>query len=117
MTSLYIEENQPEKAVPVAEQAVKANEKSASAFFNLGLALYKISMLDRAEDALKRALQLAPKMFQVRLVLANVYAKLFRFDNVIEQLDSYLAENPNGQHRKEVEEMRQKLLQTRKELQ
>jgi predicted Zn-dependent protease len=68
-------------------------------------------MLDRAEVALKKALELAPKMFQVRLMLANVYLKQQRYDNLMEQLDRYLAENPNGDQRPAVEEMRRTLIQ------
>jgi Flp pilus assembly protein TadD len=110
LTSLYIEENKPDRAVTTGEEAVKKNSRSASAFFNLGMALYKVAMLDRAERALKKALELAPKMASVRLMLANVYLKLRNRDKLMEQLDSYLAENPRGEQRQTVEEMREKLL-------
>jgi len=115
LSSLYIEDNRLEQAVEVSEAAVKRNGKSASAFFNLGLALYKISMLDRAEDALKSAFSLAPKMFQVRLLLANVYMKLQRYDSLMEQLDGYLAENPEGEQRSAVEEIRDEVIKAREE--
>src|SRR5207248_2822950 len=104
LTGLYIDENQPARAVETGEQAVKANSRSAPAFFSLGIALYKFAMLDRAEAALKKALDLAPKMFQARLMLANVYLKEQRYDNLMDQLDHYLAENPNGEQRRAVEE-------------
>ena len=113
LTSLYIDENDPGRAVETGEQAVKANSRSAPAFFTLGLALYKFAMLDRAEAALKKALDLAPKMFQARLMLANVYLKQQRYDNLMDQLDRYLAENPNGEQRPAVEEMRRTLVQAR----
>src|SRR5439155_16217492 len=113
LTGLYIDENQPARAVETGEQAVKANARSAPAFFSLGIALYKFAMLDRAEAALKKALELAPKMFQARLMLANVYLKQQRYDNLMDQLDRYLAENPNGEQRPAVEEMRRSLLQAR----
>jgi Flp pilus assembly protein TadD len=115
LTGLYLDENQPDRAVETGEQAVKANSRSAPAFFSLGMALYKIAMLDRAEVALKKALELAPKMFQVRLLLANVYLKQQRYDNLMEQLDRYLVENPNGEQRAAVEEMRRTLVQARQE--
>jgi Flp pilus assembly protein TadD len=115
LTSLYIDQDQPGRAVETGEQAVKANSRSASAFFSLGMALYKFAMLDRAETALKKALELAPKMFQVRLVLANVYMKQHRYDNLMEQLDRYLAENPNGEQRPAVEDMRRTLIQARQQ--
>ena len=113
LTSLYIDQNKPERAVATGEQAVKANSTSASAFLNLGIALYKFAMLDRAEAALKKALDLAPKLFQARLMLANVYMKEQRYDSLMEQLDHYLAENPKGQQRAAVERMRRQLLEAR----
>jgi tetratricopeptide (TPR) repeat protein len=115
LTSLYLDENKPDLAVTTGEEAVKTNSRSASAFFNLGLALYKLARLDKAEAALKKALELAPKMAQVRLMLANVYLKLRHYDNLMDQLDSYLKENPKGEQRKEVEEMRQTLLKAKQE--
>ena len=115
LTGLYIDENKPERAVATGEQAVKTNSRSANAFFSLGMALYKFAMLDRAEAALKKALELAPRMFQVRLMLANVYLKQQRYDNLMDQLDRYLAENPNGEQRPAVEQMRQSLIKARQE--
>jgi len=113
LTGLYIDKNDASRAVETGEQAVKANSHSAPAFFSLGMALYKFSQLDRAEAALKKALELAPKMFQARLMLANVYLKEQRYDNLMDQLDRYLAENPNGEQRQAVEEMRRTLLQAK----
>jgi tetratricopeptide (TPR) repeat protein len=117
LTSLYLDENKPDLAVTTGEQAVKANGRSAPAFFNLGMALYKLARLDKAEVALKKALQLAPRMAQVRLMLANVYLKLRNYDGLMDQLDSYLQENPKGEQRKQVEEMRQTLLKAKEEQQ
>jgi Flp pilus assembly protein TadD len=115
LSSLYIDDNRFDQAVEVSEEAVKRDGNSAPAFFNLGLALYKISRLDRAEEALKKAISIAPKMFQVRLLLANVYMKLERYDSLMEQLDGYLAENPDGEQRSEVEEIRNRIVKGREE--
>ncbi len=117
LTSLYLDENKPDLAVTTGEEAVKANSRSAPAFFNLGLALYKLARLDKAEVALKKALELAPKMAQVRLMLANVYLKLRHYDSLMDQLDSYLKENPKGEQRQAVEEMRESLLKSKHEQQ
>jgi tetratricopeptide (TPR) repeat protein len=110
LTSLYIDENKPERAVNASEEAVKANSRSAPAFLNLGIALYKAAQLDKAEAALKRALELAPKMATVRLMLANVYLKLHQYDNVMEQLNTYIAENPHGEQLQAATQMRDQLL-------
>jgi superkiller protein 3 len=111
LTALYLQQNEPERAVTTGEEAVKVNSRSAFAFFNLGVALYKIAQLDRAESALKRALDLAPKMATVRLMLANVYLKLRRYDNTLEQLNAYIRENPKGQQIGDAVGMRDRLLQ------
>jgi Tfp pilus assembly protein PilF len=113
LTTLYIDENKPERAVSASEEAVKSNSRSAPAFLNLGIALYKAAMLDKAEVALKRALELAPKMAAVRLMLANVYIKLRQYDNVMEQLDTYIAENPHGEQLQAAMQMRDQLLKAK----
>ena len=113
LTSLYLDENKPERAVTTGEEAVKVNSHSASAFFNLGLALYKAALLDRAEAALKKALELAPKMPSARLMLANVYLKLLRYDSVLDQLNSYIAENPHGEQLGAATHMRDQLLKAK----
>ncbi len=113
LTALYLDQNEPERAVSTSEEAVKANSRSAPAFLNLGIALYKAAMPDRAEVALKRALELAPKMASVRLMLANVYLKLHRYDSVLEQLDTYIAENPHGEQVQAVTQMRDQLVKAK----
>src|SRR6185369_17040079 len=110
LTTLYLAENEPDRAVTTGEQAVKTNSSSASAFFSLGIALYRAAQLDRAETAFKRALDLAPKMGNIRLMLANVYLKLRRYDKTLDQLNSYIAENPKGQQTQAAVHMRDQLL-------
>ncbi|HEY2383849.1 MAG TPA: tetratricopeptide repeat protein [Terriglobia bacterium] len=110
LTTLYLDEDKPDRAVTTGEEAVKINSHSAPAFFSLGVALYKVASLDRAEAAFKRALELAPKMPSVRLMLANVYLKLHRYDRTLDQLNSYIAENPHGQHLSDVQQLRDQLM-------
>jgi Flp pilus assembly protein TadD len=109
LTGLYIDRGQPELAVQTGEEAVRKDSHSARAFFGLGLAFYRISRLDSAEDVLKKALTLAPAAAQVRLLLANIYLKQKDWKDLRIQLDSYLAENPNGPERGAVEKMRSQL--------
>jgi tetratricopeptide (TPR) repeat protein len=106
---LYLEENEPERAVTTGEQAVKVNSRSATAFYTFGVALYRTDQWDRAETALKRALNLAPKAGTIRLMLANVYLKQARYDSTLEQLNSYIAENPKGQQLQDAITMRDRL--------
>jgi Flp pilus assembly protein TadD len=111
LTDMYLKRNETERAVTTGEQAVQANSHSAPAFLSLGVALYKADELDRAETALKRAFFLDPKMASVRLMLANVYLKLHRYDSTLEQLDRYIAENPKGQQIQDAMRMRDELVQ------
>lgn len=113
LTTIYLDEGKPERAVTASEEAVKANSRSAPAFFSLGIALYKAAMPDRAEAALKRALELAPKMANIRLMLANVYLKLRRYDSTLDQLDHYIAENPKGEQIQAAQQMRGQLLKAK----
>src|ERR1700722_9899953 len=50
---LYIEEQKSDRAIEVSAEAARTNSQFAPAFFNLGVALYKASLLDRAETAFK----------------------------------------------------------------
>jgi len=109
LIAIYLDQDKPEKAVDAGEQAVKTNSRSAPAFFSLGVALYKAAQLDKAETALKRALDLAPKMGKIRLMLANVYLKLRQFDSTLVQLNAYIAENPKGEQIEAARDMRDKL--------
>jgi tetratricopeptide (TPR) repeat protein len=109
LSGLYVDRNQPELAVKVGEEAVKKDSRSAAAFFNLGLAFYRLAQLDSAENVLKKALALAPSAGQIRVLLANVYLKRRDWTNLRAQLDSYLVENPNGSERAAVEKMREQL--------
>jgi len=111
LTDIYLHRNETELAVTTGEQAVQANSHSAPAFFSLGVALYKADELDRAETALKRAFFLDPKMAPVRLMLANVYLKLHRYDSTLEQLERYIAENPKGRQIQDAMRMRDELVQ------
>jgi tetratricopeptide (TPR) repeat protein len=115
LASLYLDQNKPDRAAEVSQQAVRNDSKSGPALFNLGLALYKLARLDKAEDALKKALQVAPKMFQVHLALANIYMKLRQYDRMVAQLNSYLVENPNGPERAQVERLRDQALKARQD--
>ena len=113
LSSIYLQEDKPERAAEVSQEAVLENERSAPALFNLGLAMYKLSKLDKAEDALKRALDAAPKMSQIHLALANVYLKWRKYDNLLDQLNAYLQQSPNGAQHEQVEKLRDQVLKAK----
>jgi tetratricopeptide (TPR) repeat protein len=119
--SLYLEESSLEKAdkqaagklldqsLDALEEAVKLNPRSAIGYFLLGQANYKSDFLEEAESAFKKAQGLDPRMSPVRLMLANVYVKLEKWPEVLENLDAYLKENPKASDRASVEQMRARI--------
>ena len=116
--SLYIEQSNLQKAneeaagklldqaLDVLEESVKLNPRSAVGYFLLGQANYKSDFFEEAETAFKKSHDLDPRISAARLMLANVYVKLQRWENVIENLDAYLKENPKATDRASVEQMR-----------
>ena len=119
--SLYIEQSNLKKtdeeaagklldqALDALEEAVKLNPRSAPGHFLLGQANYKSDFLEEAERAFKKAHDLDPHLSVARLMLANIYVKLQKWGDVIENLDAYLKENPKAADRASVEEMRARI--------
>jgi Tfp pilus assembly protein PilF len=113
LSALYLDQDKFERAVEVSQEAVQKNGRSAPALFNLGVALYKLSKYEKAEVALRRAMEVAPRMYQTHLALANVYLKQQKFDSLVEQLDLYLKENPNGEERDQVLRLREQVMKAK----
>src|SRR5207253_2587978 len=122
--SLYIEKSNLQKAdeqaagklldqaLDALEEAVKLNPRSGLAYFLLGQANYKSSFLEEAEIAFKKAQELDPKLTTARLMLANVYVKEEKWQDVLDTLDAYLKENPKAADRANVEQMRESIVKT-----
>jgi Flp pilus assembly protein TadD len=119
--SLYIEQSNLQKtddaargklldqALDALEEAVKLNSKSAVAYFLLGQANYKSDFLDEAEAAFKKSRDIDPRLSASRLMLANVYVKQQKWEEVLENLDGYLKDNPKASDRASVEAMRDRI--------
>jgi tetratricopeptide (TPR) repeat protein len=96
-------------AMDKLDEAIKLRPQSAVAHYYLGTAYYKSDFYDEAETTFKKARQLDPAMGNARLMLVNVYIKLKRWNDVAEQIDAFIQENPKAQERKAMEDLRQKL--------
>ena len=122
--SLYIEQSNVQKsdeavkgklldqALDVLEEAIKLNPRSSMGYFLLGQANYRSEFLEEAETAFKKARALDPRLSVARLMLANVYVKLQKWNDVIENLDEYLKENPKAADRASVEQMRARIVKS-----
>lgn len=96
-------------ALDSLEAAVKLNARSALAQFLLGQANYKSDFLEEAQAAFTKARDLDPHMTSARLMLANVYMRLEKWQDVLDTLDSYLKDNPKATDRANVENMRARI--------
>jgi tetratricopeptide (TPR) repeat protein len=93
-------------ALDLLEEAIRMRPLAPMAHYYLGAANYKSSFYEEAEAALKRARELEPGLGIARLMLANVYMKQNRWDEVLTELESYLKENPKASDREAIEQMR-----------
>jgi superkiller protein 3 len=122
--SLYIEQSALEKADRSAkgrlldqaldslEAAVKLNPRSAAAHFLLGQANYQSDFFEEAEAAFIKARELDPNLRAAPLMLANVYMRQRKWQEVVDTLDAYLKNNPKASDRASVEETRARIAKT-----
>ena len=100
LSSIYLTRGENRKAVAVLLEASEIIRSSAVAFYNLGLALYRLDELAEAVQALSRARELDPSVTpQVTFLLAKVYLQMGDKGRLIGLLTAYLAENPPVQER------------------
>jgi len=98
------------EALASLNEAIKLKSDAPFAFYLLGVTYYKSAFYEDAEDNLKKAISLAADLFEARLALANVYIKMQEWQNVITELDAYLASNPSPAMREQVMAMRAKVV-------
>jgi tetratricopeptide (TPR) repeat protein len=95
-----------DSALDALEEAVRQMPRSVVAHYYLGAANFKSDFYPEAESALNRALELDSTYGPARLTLVNVYLRQRRWPLVLEQLDTYLKQNPNAPDRAAMERMR-----------
>jgi len=95
-------------ALDALEESLKI-KPSPKGYYFLGTANYRSNFLEEAETHLKSALEMDPRLGAAHLMLANVYFKRRRWRSALEQLDAYLAENPNASDRVQILDTRSKV--------
>jgi Tfp pilus assembly protein PilF len=91
------------------QAAVAINPAAAFGHYLLGIALYKSNSYQDAEDKLKHALALEPRLGHARLALANLYIRSQQWGKALSQIDAYLKEQPNAPDRDEVTALRSRI--------
>lgn len=75
LARLYLNQNQPAKAVPYLVQAVAAFPQAALAHEELGRAYSSLNKLREAQKELEEAVELSPQKASLRCVLGQVYQR------------------------------------------
>ena len=106
---LYYESDHFQEAVQTLWERIELGASSADDNFFIGSAYYKLSSFGEAEESLLRALALDASG-PVRLQLFNVYMRSRQPFQALEQMDAFVAENPDDQnleaYQKRAEELR-----------
>ena len=94
------------RAIGFLEEAIRREPTAALAHQHLGSALYRVGQYEGAESSLHEALRLNPALEDVRLILINVYTRQQRYDDALEQLDTWVDDNPRSDRLSALERLR-----------
>jgi predicted Zn-dependent protease len=84
------------EAHELISKAIVQDPKSAMASFLRGGVDFRLKDYKAAEVELKHALELDPTMFQARITLANLYIILKQWQAALDQVDTFILENPGS---------------------
>jgi tetratricopeptide (TPR) repeat protein len=96
LARLYVDESQPEKAVPYLQQAVAAFPQVSLVHEELGRAYSALNQLSEAQKELEVAVSLEPNVASVHFILGQVYRKLGMMDKA--KLEFQRVEELDGTH-------------------
>lgn len=91
------------------EKALRLGPQTPDASFYLGTALYKTGAYERAEPLLVDALVLDSGMHEARLVLLNIYTRLGRFKDALQQISMCLDARPDSPNREQLMDIKTKI--------
>ncbi len=99
--SLYLEMNQPEKALDPLAQGIAIAPDTAKAYQQRGKAYLALQQLDKAQSDLEKAVQIAPASAPGHYVLGQLYQRQGKSEKAKEQFAQYARYNAN--HPSEIE--------------
>ncbi len=88
---LYLQDDQPEKALTLLQPLVKRYPRDAYAWADLGKAQSKLGAPEQAVQSLRKALELDPSLNQVHYQLAMLYRQQGREELAREELQKFRA--------------------------
>jgi tetratricopeptide (TPR) repeat protein len=90
--------------------ATMMDPMSAMAAYLLGAVDFRLASYKNAETELKHALELDASMFPARVTLINVYIAQQQWQNALDNVDTFLLENPDTVYRQQVLGIRSSIL-------
>ncbi len=94
LVQLYLQTNQAQKAVPIAERLVKSQDKNARYHNLLGMAMGQSGNVAGARSAFERAIALDRGFQQAKLNLARIDIATKAYEAATRRLEELLKENP-----------------------
>lgn len=89
--SLFLEKNQPERAIAYLEEAAKLAPEDRRVHEQLGMAYQHVNELSKAQAELERAVQVAPDNVRLHFILGQIYRREGMMDKAKAELDRYEA--------------------------
>ena len=92
-------------------EALKVKPDAAFAFYLMGIVDTRTGRPAKAEENLRKALEIEPKLRWARIALGNLFMKLGMFKEALAEFDAYLADFKQVSNRTEVEGVRARIAQ------
>lgn len=85
---------QPERAIPALQQAIRLNPKLAQAQYDLALLFIQQGNVQEAQSAVQKALHIYPRFWEARLTLAKLFDQLALTNQAIQEYRTVLTQKP-----------------------
>lgn len=102
LAEVFTTQNRFAEAEAVLNQAIRKQPNAGDAFYGLALAYFEQGHIDEAEKAALDADSRIHRIADLHMLLAKIYLRKQNAAALIEQLESYLEEAPNGPQSEEV---------------
>ncbi len=93
----------------VLAEAIKLKPDASFAYYLAGIAEMRGGRYAKAEENLRKSLEIEPKLRWARIALGNLYVKQRKLKEALAEFDTYLAEFKKVSNRPEVEQTRGKI--------
>jgi len=98
------------QAREVLVSATTKDPTAAMAVYLLGAVDFRLASYKNAETELKHALELDASIFPARVTLINVYIEQKQWQSALDNVDSFIVENPDSIYRQQVLAIRSSIL-------